>query len=157
MNVQYRDKILISACFLGERVRYNGEIKYLTHELLSTWQQQERLVSICPEVISGLAVPRSPAEIHPYTGQVITTENVDVTKQFEQGAKHALRLCQRNKIRFALLKESSPSCGSSQIYDGTFTEQKILGEGVTTRLLRANGIKVYSEYSLESLAKVLLD
>ena len=155
MNNEYLDKILVSACFLGKRVRYNGKIKSLTHELLTIWQQQGRLISICPEVIAGLPVPRNPAEINQKTGKVLTTENIDLTQQFEQGANQALMLCQRYKIRFALLKESSPSCGSNTLYDGTFNNKKIVGEGITTKLLRAYGIKVYSEHSIEELAKQL--
>ena len=146
-------KILISACFLGERVRYNAIAKPLASKLLQQWQQQGRLFSICPEVISGLAVPRPPAEINPATKQVITIESIDVTKQFTNGAKQALLLCQQHNIQFALLKESSPSCGSNTIYDGTFRQQKIIGEGVTTKLLREHGIKVFCENSIEELAE----
>jgi uncharacterized protein YbbK (DUF523 family) len=147
------DHILISACFLGERVRYNGEIKTLIHELLYLWQQQGRLVSICPEVIAGLPVPRPPAEINQKTKRVITCDNQDVTEQFNDGAQQALSLCQKYKVRFALLKESSPSCGSNTIYDGTFKQQKINGEGITARLLRRHGVQVFSEHNLTELVK----
>lgn len=152
-NSQPLGKILISGCFLGQRVRYNGEIKPLINELLTLWQQQARLISICPEVISGLPVPRPPAEIDLISGKVITVEGDDVTDKFNRGAQQALTLCQQHNIKFALLKESSPSCGSNTIYDGSFSQQKIIGEGVTTRLLRQHGIKVYSEDSIEALAE----
>lgn len=147
------DKILVSACFLGDRVRYNGLVKTLENKLVQHWQQQERLISICPEVISGLAVPRPAAEINQMTKQVITINSVDVTEHFNQGAQQALLLCQRYKIKYALLKESSPSCGSTTIYDGTFTQQKISGAGITTQLLRKNNIEVYSEETIELLAQ----
>jgi len=149
------DKILISACFLGDRVRYNGKIKALENDLITQWQQQGRLISICPEVIAGLSVPRSPAEINASTKQVITSDGVDVTEQFNYGAKQALLLCQKQSIRFALLKESSPSCGSNTIYDGSFTQQKIAGEGLTTKLLRQHGIQVFCEHSIADLAKLI--
>ena len=152
INERVIDKILISACFLGERVRYNGEVKPLLSVLVQKWQKQGRLMAICPEVISGLPVPRAPAEIEQSTKKVLTIESVDVTEQFDKGAELALRLCQRHNIRLALLKESSPSCGSSNIYDGTFSQQKIIGEGVTTKLLRENGIKVFSEGTIKELA-----
>ncbi|ALO33529.1 hypothetical protein CMT41_01430 [Colwellia sp. MT41] len=154
-NKQCFDKILISACFLGERVRYNGEVKALASQLLSQWQSQGRLISVCPEVISGLPVPRPPAEINPKTLQVITIDSVDVSQQFSQGAQQALRLCQQHNIRFALLKESSPSCGSNTIYDGSFSQQKIVGEGITTKLLRQHGIQVFSEFYLKQLQGLL--
>lgn len=152
INERVIDKILISACFLGERVRYNGEAKPLVNVLLKEWKKQGRLIPVCPEVASGLPVPRPPAEIDPITKKVITIESVDVTEQFDKGAEIALRLCQQHNIRLALLKESSPSCGSSSVYDGTFSQQKIIGEGVTTKLLRANGIKVFSEATIAQLA-----
>ncbi|TWX66376.1 DUF523 domain-containing protein [Colwellia demingiae] len=145
-------KILISSCFLGERVRYNGVVKPLVNKLLEQWKKQGRLIAICPEVISGLPVPRPPAEIDPNTKKVITIESIDVTEQFDKGAKLALRLCRQHNIQVALLKESSPSCGSNTIYDGTFRQQKIIGEGVTTKLLRGHGIKVFCEDSIEELA-----
>lgn len=149
------DKILISGCFLGQKVRYNGIVKPLVSELLLSWQQQGRLISVCPEVIAGLPVPRPPAEIDPSTQQVMTIDNIDVTQQFNQGAQVALQLCQQYNIRFALLKESSPSCGSNSIYDGSFTQQKIIGAGVTTRLLRQHGIEVFSEDSIQALAALI--
>ncbi len=155
ISEQPSKKILISACFLGERVRYNGVVKPLVNKLLQQWQQQGRLFSLCPEVISGLPVPRPAAEIDPITKQVITIESIDVTDQFDKGAKLALRLCQQHNIQLALLKESSPSCGSNTIYDGTFCQHKIIGEGVTTKLLREHGIRVFSEDSIEELAEQL--
>lgn len=146
-------KILISSCFLGERVRYNGVVKPLESKLLEQWRKQGRLIAICPEVISGLPVPRSPAEIDQNTKQVITIESIDVTEKFDKGARIALRLCQQHNIQLALLKESSPSCGSNTIYDGMFRQQKIIGEGVTTQLLRKHGIKVFCENSITELAE----
>jgi len=149
------DKILISACFLGDRVRYNGKIKGLDNELLDQWKQQGRLVSICPEVIAGLSVPRPPAEINLITKQVITCDGIDVTTPFNHGAQQALLLCQKQSIRFALLKESSPSCGSNTIYDGSFSQKKIVGEGLTTQLLRQHGIQVFCEHSIAELAELI--
>ncbi len=153
LNEQPIERILISACFLGERVRYNGIVQTLESKLLQQWQKQGRLFSICPEVISGLPVPRPPAEINQITKKIITINSVDVTKQFTNGAEQALLLCQKHNIQFALLKESSPSCGSNTIYDGTFSQQKIAGEGLTTQILREHGIKVFCENSIEELAE----
>jgi len=126
------DKILVSGCLLGELVRYNGEIKSLSHELMVLWKKQNRLISICPEVVGGLPVPRSPAEINPSTSRVINCEGVDVTDAFLIGAKSALDLCHKHMIKFALLKEYSPSCGSLKIYDGSFANKKKLGQGLTS-------------------------
>lgn len=149
------DKILISRCFLGERVRYNSEIMALNHPLLTLWQRQNRLIAICPEVAGGLPVPREPAEQDLTQGKVLTRTGINVTEQFNLGAQQSLTLCQQHHIRFALLKESSPSCGSKFIYDGSFTNEKIAGQGVTSRLLTQAGIQVFSENNLEVLAELL--
>lgn len=151
------DKILISACFLGANVRYNAIKKPLPHALVGLWRQQGRLISVCPEVAGGLPVPRPAAEIQHIDGQlqVVTKQQQNVSQAFSLGAEQALALCQSHNIRFALLKESSPSCGSETIYDGTFSGIKIAGQGVTTRLLEQNGIKVFSERGIEQLAQLL--
>ncbi len=45
----------------------------------------------------------------------------------------------------ALLKESSPSCGSLRVYDGRFAGARVSGQGVTTALLRRAGVRVFGE------------
>lgn len=147
------EKILISSCFLGNKVRYDGGDNLLVNTTLKCWQETDRLVVICPELAGGLSTPRAPAEIQLSRNCIIvkTITGEDVTQAFELGAQRALSLCRLHGIRYALLKESSPSCGSSSIYNGEFNQQKIPGQGVTTALLRANGIKVFSEKNLLSL------
>ena len=87
------DKILISRCFLGDKVRYNGEQKRLEQSLIALWQQQNRFVAICPEVAGGLPVPREPAEQNLARGKVFTQTGADVTAQFNHGAQQSLALC----------------------------------------------------------------
>lgn len=149
------DKILISRCFLGENVRYNKVVLALVHPLILLWQQQKRFIAICPEVSGGLSVPREPAEIQQNSNKVITRSGINVSTQFNLGAQQALTLCQQHNIRFALLKESSPSCGSTRIYDGSFTNNKVSGQGVTSQLLTQHNINVFSENTLEALEKLL--
>ena len=148
-------KILVSGCFLGAKVRYNAQIKPLLHPLLQRWQQQQRLIVVCPEVDGGLPVPRKAAERQQHSGLVINTANEDVSQAFYAGAQRALALCQHHQIRYALLKEASPSCGSTIIYDGSFSGKKIAGQGITTELLRQHGIEVFSELTIEALAQQL--
>lgn len=150
------EKILISSCFLGNKVRYDGGDNLLTTRVIQRWQQQQRLVVICPELAGGLSVPRAPAEIQPGNViQVITNKGEDVTAEFTRGANAALMLCKQHNIRFALLKESSPSCGSKTIYDGSFTRQKISGQGITSKLLKDHGINVYGENDIAELSAQL--
>jgi uncharacterized protein YbbK (DUF523 family) len=149
------DKILISSCFLGNNVRYNNEIIPLKHSLLTLWHQQGRLISICPEVAGGLSVPREPAEQQPNSNKIITISGIDVSDQFDFGAKQALTLCKNHNIKFAVLKESSPSCGSTIIYDGSFSNNKIAGHGVTSKMLIQAGINVFSENNFQELTELL--
>ncbi|WP_114324947.1 DUF523 domain-containing protein [Candidatus Colwellia aromaticivorans] len=149
------DKILISRCFLGDNVRYNNIVLTYVHPLIELWQQQKRFITICPEISGGLSVPREPAEIQQKTKEVRTKSGINVSAQFKFGAQQALTLCQQHNIRFALLKESSPSCGSTLIYDGSFSNNKVLGEGITSQLLTQHKIKVFSENTIERLEKLL--
>jgi len=150
-----REKVLVSACLLGAPVRYNGKDKRTAHAILQRWIDEDRVVSACPEVLGGLGVPRPPAEIVWIGGlrRVGASDGRDVTREFEAGAAAALDQAQRAGARVAILKESSPSCGSMQVYDGTFTSTPVPGEGVTTALLRRHGIRVFSEHELEAAAE----
>lgn len=147
-------KILISACLLGESVRYDGGNCLQDSKLLAKWRNEGRLVPLCPEVAGGLTVPRLPAEIQP-DGRVINIEREDVSVQFARGAEKALRLCRELGITIAILKEGSPSCGSSQINDGSFSATKVPGSGITADLLRKNGIRVFSELEIELAASLI--
>ncbi|MBL4798939.1 MAG: DUF523 domain-containing protein [Oleispira sp.] len=160
------EKILISACFLNNLVRYDGTAYDVKNKLgiealntITRWQEQGRLVALCPEMSGGLPVPRPAAEIiqvddlqfdslQQESAQVKTITGVDVTHEFRAGAQVALARCQQQNIKMAVLTESSPSCGSSTIYNGQFSAKKIAGEGVTTALLRQNGIQVFSQFEL---------
>lgn len=153
-------KILVSACLLGQPVRYNGAGKPLSHPALDRWQAEGRVVSVCPEVMAGFAIPRPPAEIAEGANgaavlngaaKVIDTTGSDVSAQFIEGARIALDLARQHACRFALLIDGSPSCGSGLIYDGSFSGVWHPGAGVTATLLRANGIEVFSDREIEAL------
>lgn len=145
------NKILVSACLMGHCVRYDGGHQKLLSQTIELWHKQQRLVVLCPEVAGGLPTPRPPAEIQTLTGQVVDIEGNDVSTAFNQGAEMALNICQQHKIRYALLKESSPSCGGKNIYNGDFSGTKIAGSGITAALLKRHGIKVYGEQDLNDL------
>lgn len=143
------ENLLISACFLGYNVKYNGLNNYRIFVL--ELKKKYNLIPICPEVSSGLSIPRNPSEI--LGDKVITSNHKDVTEYFNNGALKALNKCLKYKCMKALLKESSPSCGVNMIYDGTFNSCKIDGMGVTAKLLKENGIKLYTENDIEELLK----
>ncbi|MFA5421248.1 MAG: DUF523 domain-containing protein [Bacilli bacterium] len=140
-------KVLISACLIGDRVRYDAKdnLNPNIDRLLAHFE----LVPFCPEVEGGLPTPRHPSEIK--RGRVYSDAGVDVTKHFGLGAQKALNICKYLQIDLAILKEDSPSCGVSQIHNGLFNKRKIPGQGVTTALLRQHGIEVISEDGIEAL------
>jgi uncharacterized protein YbbK (DUF523 family) len=149
--------ILMSACLLGNPVRYDGTDLLIAHPLLAKWKKQGRLVSICPEVAGGMSTPRAPAEITSQKGGTVTDCNQnDVSEAFLLGAKAALKLAIDNNCAVAIMTESSPSCGSSTIYDGSFTGTKVEGKGITTTLLEQNGIRVFNQHQLNEVDAFLL-
>ncbi len=154
-NWQAVVKIVVSACLLGAPVRYNGRDKKTNHPVLQRWIDEGRVVSACPEVLGGLGTPRPPAEIVHVAGRrrVRADSGRDVTAEFERGAAEALEQAVRHGARVAILKEGSPSCGSTFVYDGTFTGARVDGEGVAAALLRHHGIRVFSEHELEAAAQ----
>lgn len=152
-------KILISACLLGQAVRYDAGHLKQHDRLLTQWLKQDKLVSFCPEVSAGMSIPRSAAEIVGGTGadvirghaKVIDNSRNDVTHFFINGAQQALKLCLNHNIKVAILTERSPSCGGQYIYNGKFNATRISGEGVTTALLRQNGVKVFNQNQLSEV------
>jgi uncharacterized protein YbbK (DUF523 family) len=149
------NRVLVSACLLGDRVRFDGRDKGVQHPVLARWLAEGRVVKVCPEVAGGLGVPRPPAERQP-DGRVLTNTGEDVTSQFGKGAAAAVRVALENEIAIAVLKEGSPSCGSGYVYDGTFTKTKVMGElGETTRALKASGVQVFSELQWDEAAAAL--
>lgn len=144
-------KYLISACLVGENVRYDG--KNCLEEKLKKLLQNHQAITLCPEVMGGLDTPRLPAEIVRGTAsdvldkkaKVLDSDGNNVTEAFLKGAFLALEIAQKNMITHVILKEKSPSCGSHFIYDGTFQGRKIQGMGITATLLKRHGIEVMSE------------
>jgi uncharacterized protein YbbK (DUF523 family) len=143
-------KILISACLLGVRCRYDGASK--PHQLMEELAGKHTLIPVCPEQLGGLPTPRPPAERQ--GDRVTAVTGMDVTEQYRRGAEETLRLCRFFGCEAAVLKEKSPSCGCRSVYDGTFTGALREGKGVTAELLEVNGIPVYGESDLEALLKV---
>lgn len=142
-------KILISACLVGEKVKYDGGDNALHVKLIEAWKNEELLVSLCPEVLGGLNVPRLPCEVVLGEKKVINTLGEDVTEAFFKGANEALRIAKDEGVVMAILKARSPSCGKDTIYDGTFSHTKVNDSGITCKRLQEEGIAVFSEEELE--------
>jgi len=156
-------KVLVSACLMGERVRYDGAKVPYDSAILNSWKHDGMIVPFCPEVAGNLPVPRPPAEIIKGTGADVIEENTgvfningqDVTESFIRGAEKALAVARKMQITIALLKDGSPSCGKTSIYDGSFSKVRRPGNGVTTALLKKNGISVFSENEIKKVVAYL--
>ena len=140
--------ILVSACLLGEPCRYDGASK--PHiGIIALSASGHTLVPICPEVMGGLPTPRPPAEV--VGNAVRTASGADVTAEYRAGASDAVALAKQMGCTVAILKENSPSCGSRERYDGTFSRHLVSGMGVAAQALHDAGVRVLGESELEQL------
>lgn len=143
--------VLVSACLLGENCKYNGGNNYHSglNEFLTNNADKLKAIPVCPEVMGGLPTPRKPAEIK---GKfVINRAGKDVTTYFMDGAERTLALALKHDCQYAVLKQRSPSCGSSHIYDGSFQGIVTEGMGMTAALLRRSGIIIRDEDDFETI------
>jgi uncharacterized protein YbbK (DUF523 family) len=139
-----RSVLLVSSCLLG--VSCNHEAGHSRRAAVEALAASHRLVPICPEVCGGLSTPRPAAERR--GERVVNADGGDVTDAYARGAHAAVELAHAVGARRAVLKARSPSCGSAQVYDGSFSRTLRPGEGVTAAALRAAGIEVVSEEDL---------
>lgn len=136
-----KERILISACLLGENCRYDGKNNAIP-ELMKLTKYFD-LIPICPEVNGGMKIPRRPSEIQ--GDRVINDKGQDVTDYYENGAYLAETIARVKNVHLAILKENSPSCGSKKIHNGKFDGGKIDGKGITASRLEHIGVKVMNE------------
>ncbi|WP_027417746.1 DUF523 domain-containing protein [Aneurinibacillus terranovensis] len=144
---------VVSACLMGCKCRYDGNANYV--EKMARFVEAGKALPVCPEQLGGLSTPRNPAEIVGGDGfdvldgkaRVVDNQGNYVTDLFIRGAEQALHIAQAAGAKEAILKERSPSCGSTSIYDGSFSKSKRSGVGVTAALFIRNGIVVRSEES----------
>ncbi len=143
--------LLISACLLG--VACNHEGRGSPRAVVEELGRRYRLIPVCPEVLGGLTTPRPAAELSSADGAavlageavVVNIDGQDVTAAYRRGAEEAVALARATGATRAVLKARSPSCGSSRVYDGTFSRRLVDGQGVTAAALRAAGIEVCSD------------
>jgi len=154
----------VSACLTGENCKYNGGNNY--NEKVCKICEENRHILVCPEVTGGLPENRPPAEIKGGDGRAVLDgkarvydrEGNDVTREFVDGAYASLRdiieAAEEGEEIVAILRMRSPSCGTGQIYDGSFSKKLIEGDGVTAALYKEKGIRVYRDED-DELDKIL--
>ena len=153
------ETILVSACLVGESVRYNASALRPDRQWLGLLTARYRLLAFCPEVAAGLPVPRACAEIVGGNGcdvlrehaEVRDARGMDLSSIFRIAAAKTLEVCRDNGIRMAIMADNSPSCGRNRIYDGSFTGRRKAGIGVAAALLVEHGVKVFSQDQIDAL------
>lgn len=143
----------VSSCLAGIKCTYRGDDN-LINEIKKLVENHEA-ITICPEVLGGLTIPRHPCEI--INGKVINNQGEDKTKEYILGAKRALKILQKNNVSVVLMKSKSPSCGKGYVYDGSFSHTLIEGDGITCQLLKKQGIKIFNENELDEFFKYIND
>jgi uncharacterized protein YbbK (DUF523 family) len=146
-----RPALVVSACLLGVACNHEGRGSF--RSVVQELEKRYRLVPVCPEVLGGLSTPRPAAEISGGDGpdvlagraQVVNVNGGDVSGAYRRGADAAVQVARAGGATRAVLKTRSPSCGSGQIYDGTFSRRLVEGQGVTAAALRAAGLEVCSD------------
>ncbi len=141
--------ILVSACLLGVACRYDGKSK--PNEKAIKLKEKFNLIPVCPESLGGLPSPRKPSEIS--GDRVISQDGNDVTVQYNKGASETLRIAKLFDCKIAVMKEKSPSCGNGTVHNGKFDGGLTDGDGITVRLLKQNGIKVFGESEIDLIVK----
>jgi uncharacterized protein YbbK (DUF523 family) len=145
-----KEKLLISACLLGQNVRYDGGNNLI--DQIDKLNEKYELIAVCPEVSSGMSVPRIPNEIKSFNPLKVENQyGIDTTDFFTDGAIQTLHIVQKENIKFALLKAKSPSCGVYSVYDGTFSKTLIKAQGLTANILSQNNVKLYDETEIGEL------
>ncbi len=138
--------ILVSACLAGVNCRYSGGS--CEDRTIADLVRQGKALPVCPELLGGLPTPRPSCEIVQDIvkgPRVLSRDGRDFTAEFNKGAKKTLAIAKAVGAHKAILKSRSPSCGCGLIYDGTFTNRLISGNGMAAELLIAHGVKVYTE------------
>ncbi|MBE6071413.1 MAG: DUF523 domain-containing protein [Clostridium butyricum] len=146
---------IVSACLCGVDCKYSGK-NNLNEKCLKLFKEG-RAILVCPEQLGGLPTPRNPVElqgtaseiIENGNGKAISNSGEDCTEKFIKGAYETLKIARTIGIDRAILKEGSPSCGCNLVYDGTFTNNKIEGKGITAYLLEKEGMTVFSDEDIE--------
>lgn len=156
-------RILVSGCLGDAAIRFNETSVPVSSAIWSRWSAEGRLVHFCPELAVGFPVPRPAAEIVGGTAaevldgvaQVREISGNDVTELFRRAARRALDRAKEAGVALAVLVDGSPTCGSSRVYDGSFSGRTVPGRGVAAEELRRHGIPVFNETELEAAAALL--
>ena len=146
--------VIISRCLLGDNVRYDGGNCLLPLSQLESLRKHCHLIPVCPEVMANMGTPRDPIEF--LNNKIINKKGEDLSLQFDPVKKELDQIIRKHNIKYALLKEFSPSCGVTQLYSGHFDGEIIKGSGIIAAYLENMGVKTFSEEHVEDLLSQLM-
>lgn len=144
-------KILVSACLLGRNCKYSGGNNYSAQ--VEEFLRGKDVMEVCPEVMAGLPVPRTPIEI--VDGVLMDRSGKNVDSLLRQTAARAVAMAKAAGVNCAILQPRSPTCGARQVYDGTFSGRLVPGSGIFAQALRAAGITVVDAGSPDWFVELL--
>ena len=130
-------KLGISACLMGELVRWNGghsRDRYLT-DILGRYVEY---VPVCPEVECGMGVPRETLRLvgHPDNPTLVTSKtNIDHTDRMTAWARRRVKELKKEHLCGFVFKKNSPSSGLFRVPVKNFKgmPQKT-GQGIFARV-----------------------
>ena len=131
-------KILVSACLLGENCKYNGGNNYSAS--VAEYVKDKEVITVCPEVMAGMGIPRTPIEI--VDGVLMDRNGNNVDAALRDAVAQAMEHIRNIEIECAILQSRSPTCGVNQVCDGSFSRKLIPGSGVFAQALRDAGHQV---------------
>lgn len=131
-------KVLVSACLLGENCKYNGGNNY--NPKVVEFLKDKEIIPVCPELLAGLGVPRTPVEI--VNGTARDRDDNDVDTCLREAVRGVMEELDLEAIDCAVLQSRSPTCGVNQVYDGSFSGRLIPGSGLFAQALREAGCRV---------------
>ncbi len=145
--------ILVSACLLGVRCRYDGTSNLVQAVAEYLHKRQLQPIPVCPEQLGGLPTPRPKAWFSKGDGRAYLSGAATLTDEngqnagpaFLRGAEEVLGIARLCGCETAILKQRSPSCGSRQIHRNG---ELVCGVGITCALLQQEGLEVLSEENL---------
>ncbi len=144
-------KVAVSACLLGVPCRFDGRSKpsAAVREFIERFDCE--VVRICPEVMGGLSIPHPPHEQRLAAGRVrvVDSQGNDHTDLFLEGSRKACDAACAKSCTHAILKAKSPSCGVGEVYDGTFTDTLVPGNGTAAQMMIDAGMEVVTEKEIE--------
>jgi uncharacterized protein YbgA (DUF1722 family)/uncharacterized protein YbbK (DUF523 family) len=141
-----RIKVLVSACLLGEKVRYDGGHKrdLFLNETLGPFVEWVR---VCPEVDCGLPVPREAMRLvgDPIHPRLVTNRTgVDHTEKMERWAKARLEELSGLDLCGYICKKDSPSSGMERV--------KVYGDG--SGVPARTGVGIFTRMFMERFPRI---